>query len=60
MSFYNMNVPQKVYDLALLFDICTQEASKKHVDFHSIGNVHLRNGIGFVKRGEPIVFRKIY
>ena len=52
-----MNVPQVVYDLALLFDMRTQKGSKKHVDFHSIGNVHLRNGTGSDKRGEAIAFR---
>ena len=26
-------------------------------DFHSIGNVHLQNGHGFDKIGEPIAFR---
>jgi hypothetical protein len=57
MSFSHMDVPQEVYDLALLFDMRTQEGPKKHVDFHSIGNVHLRNGHGSDKRGEPIAFR---
>jgi hypothetical protein len=57
MSFSHMNVPHEVYDLALLFDMRTQEGPKKHVDFHSIGNVHLRNGVGSDKRGEPIAFR---
>ena len=41
MSFSYMDFPQEVYDLALLFDMRTQEGPKKHVNFHSIGNVHL-------------------
>ena len=57
MSFAHMDVPQEVYDLILLFDMRTQEGPKKYVDFHFIGNVHLRNGLGYDKRGEPIAFR---
>ena len=58
MSFSHMDVPQdQVYDLILLFDMRTQEGPIKHVDFHFIGNVLLRNGLGFDKRGEPIAFR---
>ena len=57
MSYLHMNVPQEVYDLILLFDMRTQEGPKKHVDFHSIGNVQLRNETGSNKIGEPIVFR---
>ena len=57
ISFSHMNIPQEVYDLALLFDMRTQERPRKHVDFHSIGNVHLRNGTGSDKRGETIAFR---
>ena len=52
-----MDFPQEVYDLALLFDMRTQEGPKKHVNFHSIGNVHLRNGPGSNKRAEPIAFK---
>ena len=37
--------------------MCTQEGPKKHVDYYSIGNVHLRNGIAFDKREEPNAFR---
>ena len=55
--FSHMNVSQEIYDLALLFDMRTQEGPKKHVDFHSIGNVHLRNGVGSDKRGETIAFK---
>ena len=50
MSFSHMDVPQEVYDPTLLFDMHTQEGPKKHVDFHSIRNVHLRNGPGYDKR----------
>jgi hypothetical protein len=57
MSFSHMDVQQAVYDLALLFDMRTQEGSKKHENFLSIGNVHLQNGHGSDKRGEPIAFR---
>ena len=56
MSFLHMNVPYEVYDLALLFDMCTQDGPKKHVDFYSIGNVHLWNGIASDKRREPNAF----
>ena len=52
-----MDVPQEVYDLTLLFDMRTQEGPKKHVNFHFIGNVHLRNGPGSIKRRETISFR---
>ena len=57
MSFSHMDVPQEVYDLTLLFDMRTQEGPKKHVNFHFIGNVHLRNGPGSIKRRETISFR---
>ena len=56
MSFSHIDVPQEVYDLALLFDMRTQEGPKKTCEF-SLGNVHLRNGPGSNKRGEPIAFR---
>ena len=36
--------------------MCTQEVPKKHVDFHSIGNVYLQNEIGSDKRREAIAF----
>ena len=35
----------------------TQKKPKKHVDFHSIRNVHLRNGVGSDKRGEATTFK---
>ena len=43
-------IPQEVYDLALLFNMCTQEGPKKHVDYHSIGNVYLSNEIASHKK----------
>ena len=52
ISFSHMNVPPELYDLSLLFDMRTQEGPKKHVNFHCIGNVHLRNGTGSDKRGD--------
>jgi hypothetical protein len=58
MSFPNMDVPRDVYDLALLFDMRTQKQSTKHVDFFTIGNVHLRNGSRSDIREEPITFRR--
>ena len=57
ISFSHMNGPQKVYDLTLFLDMRTQEGPKKHVNFHFIGTVHLRNGTGSDKRGEAIAFR---
>ena len=34
MLFSHMDVPQEVYNLALLFDMRTHEGPKKHVNFH--------------------------
>ena len=58
MSFPTMDVPRDVYNLALLFDMRTQTQPRKHADFFTIGNVHLRNGSQFDIRGEPITFRR--
>ena len=58
MSFPTMDVPRDVYDLALLFDMRTQTQPRKHADFFTIGNVHIRNGSGSDTRGEPITFRR--
>ena len=57
ISFSHMNVPQEVYDLALLFDMRTHEGPKKHANFYCIRNVHIRNRIGSDKRREAIAFR---
>ena len=57
MPFSHLNVPQEVYDLALLFDMRTEEGPKKHMNFHFLGNVHLWNEIGSDKRGQPIAFK---
>ena len=57
MSFSHMDVLQEVYDLALLFDMRIQEGPNKHVNFNSMGNVHMWNGLGPNNRGVPIAFR---
>ena len=46
-----------IWHYCSLFNKHTQEGPKKHVDIHSIRNVHLQNGLGFDKREEPIAFR---
>ena len=58
MSFPTMDVPRDVYDIALLFDMRTQTQPRKHANFLTIENVHLRNGSRSDTSVEPITFRR--